>query len=322
MNMRDRLDPELVSTLEMIEKFTGGGLDLQDIPAARTLTKQLSDIKKSQAMSIEGVTVEKREVLSGEGEPDVPVMIFRPEDSLGKLPALVWMHGGGYVIGTAEQDDLFTMSLAKSVGCVVVSVDYRLAPECPFPKPLEDCYTALKWLSTHCDELNVEKSSIAIGGASAGAGLTAGLALLVRDRAEIELVFQLLIYPMIDDCNVAPADENLPDTFIWNRACNLIGWGSYLGHEPGGKSVSPYAAAYRGEDLSGLPPAYIAVGELDLFLTENIEYAQRLLQNGVPTELHVYPGAFHGFNGYVPEADVSKRFNLDFTNALKKALFT
>jgi acetyl esterase/lipase len=203
---------------------------------------------------------------------------------------------------------------------VVASVEYRLAPEHPFPAPVEDCYAALKWLAAHSSELGVNKSRIAIGGASAGGGLAAGLALLTRDRAEVEVAFQLLIYPMIDDRNITSASETIPDTFVWTRENNLMGWRAYLGREPGGADVSPYAAAARATDLRGLPPAYIPVGDLDLFLDENITYAQRLLAAGVPTELHVYPGAFHGFNGFVPGAAVSRRFNADRDHALKRML--
>jgi len=200
-----------------------------------------------------------------------------------------------------------------------VSVEYRLAPEHPFPAPVEDCYAVLKWLATHATELGVEQNRIAIGGASAGGGLAAGLALLARDRAEVNVAFQLLIYPMIDDRNVAQANETVPDTLLWSRENNLIGWQSYLGGEPGGEDVPAYAAAFRATDLTGLPPTYIPVGELDLFLHENIAYAQRLLQAGVPTELHVYPGAYHGFDIFAPNSDVGQRFTADRNHVLKRA---
>ena len=224
------------------------------------------------------------------------------------------------MLGSVERDDLLAAHLAKVAQCVVVSVEYRLAPEHPFPAPVEDCYAALKWLATHTGELGVAPSRIAIGGASAGGGLAAGLALLTRDRAEVELAFQLLIYPMIDDRNVAPASGTLPDTFVWTRENNLMGWRAYLGREPGGADVSPYAAAARADDLAGLPPAYIPVGDLDLFLDENIEYAQRLLAAGVPTELHIYPGGYHGFNGFAPDADIAQRFNNERDEALRRIL--
>jgi acetyl esterase/lipase len=281
---------------------------------------RMSAAMLAQAPAIEGVTTEDRQVPGPEGAANVAVRLYQPADRPGTLPALLWIHGGGYVLGSVERDDPLAKHLAKVAQCVVASVEYRLAPEHPFPAPVEDCYAALKWLSTHSNELGVEKSHIAIGGASAGGGLAAGLALLARDRAEVEVALQLLIYPMIDDRNITPASKAIPDTFVWSRENNLMGWRSYLGREPGGEDVSPYAAASRATDLAGLPPAYIPVGELDLFLNENIDYAQRLLEAGVPTELHVYPGAYHGFNGFAPSAEVSQRFNADRDNALKRGL--
>jgi acetyl esterase/lipase len=195
-----------------------------------------------------------------------------------------------------------------------------LAPEHPFPAPVEDCYVGLKWLFAHANQLGVEPSRIAIGGASGGGGLAAGLALLARDRGEVQVAFQLLIYPMIDDRNVTPASYAITDPRMWNRESNRLGWKAYLGRDGGGADVSPYAAAARATDLANLPPAYIPVGALDLFVDEDIEYAQRLIQAGVPTELHVYPGAFHGFDLFAPSAMVSKQFKADRDSALKRAL--
>jgi acetyl esterase/lipase len=255
-----------------------------------------------------------------QGDPAVRVRVYQPNDRPSKLPALFWIHGGGYVMGDIEQDDRLMKQLARRIGCVAVSVDYRLAPEHPFPAPVEDCYAGLKWLFAHADELGVERSRIAIGGASGGGGLAAGLALLVRDRKEVQVAFQLLIYPMIDDRNVTPASYAITDPRMWNRESNRLGWKAYLGRDGGGLDVSPYAAASRATDLTNLPPAYIPVGALDLFVDENIEYAQRLIQAGVPTELHVYPGAFHGFDLFAPSAQVSKQFKADRDNALRRAL--
>jgi triacylglycerol lipase len=200
-----------------------------------------------------------------------------------------------------------------------VSVDYRLAPEHPFPAPLEDCYAGLAWTAAHADELGIDRERIVIVGQSAGGGLAAGLALLVRDRAEIPLCYQLLIYPMIDDRNTSTSSQLV--TKVWTREANLLGWRCYLGHEPGVGDVSPYAAAARAEDLRGLAPAFIGVGTLDVFRDENIEYAQRLLAAGVPTELHVYPGAPHGFEGLAPQAAVSQQFLRDITDALRRAMY-
>jgi acetyl esterase/lipase len=168
--------------------------------------------------------------------------------------------------------------------------------------------------------LGIDRSRIAIGGASAGGGLAAGLALLARDRGEVDVVFQLLVYPMLDDCNVAPAGDALPDTVFWTRGNNLVAWRSYLAGEPGGQGVSAYASVCRAADLKGLPAAYIAVGDQDLFAEEDIDYARRLVRAGVPTELHVYPGGCHGFDMLVPEADISRRFTSDSVRALRRAL--
>ncbi len=223
-------------------------------------------------------------------------------------------------MGDIEQDDRLMKQLVKRIGCVAASVDYRVAPEHPFPAPVEDCYAGLKWLFDNADQLGVDKSRIAIGGASAGGGLAAGLALLVRDRKEVPVIFQLLIYPMIDDRNQTPASYAITDPRVWNRESNRLGWKAYLGREGGAPDVSPYAAAARATDLTNLPPAFISVGTLDLFVDENIEYAQRLIQAEVPTELHVYPGAFHGFDLFAPAAQVSKQFKADRDNALKRAL--
>ena len=320
MKMISRVDLELVPPLEEFLSLTGGGIKLHDISSARKMMDEIFATMIKGLPTIEGITSEDRQVLGPEDAPYVTVRIYQPTDRPETLPALLWIHGGGYVLGSVEMDDLAAKQLTKSIQCVVASVEYRLAPENPYPAPVEDCYAALKWLSIHSDEFGVEKSRIAIGGASAGGGLAASLALLARDRKEVEVAFQLLIYPMIDDRNITPASDAFPDTFVWSRENNLIGWKSYLGHEPGVEGVSPYAAACRATDLSGLPSAYISVGDLDLFLNENIEYAQRLLEAGVPTELHVYPGAFHGFDSFAPKADISQRFNVERDTVLKHVL--
>jgi acetyl esterase/lipase len=244
------LDPELAAPLEGFLALMGGTLNLQAIPAVRAGMAQMAAAMKDQLPVIEGVTTEDRMVPSPEGAPDVLVRVYQPTQRPATLPALLWIHGGGYVLGTMEGDDLLAKQLATAVECVVVSVEYRLAPEHPFPAPVEDCYAALKWLAAHTDELGVNPSRIAIGGASAGGGLAAGLALLARDRAEMDIAFQLLIYPMIDDRNVTQASETVPDTLLWTRENNLIGWRSYLGYEPGGEDGTPPCFCYTVADPS------------------------------------------------------------------------
>lgn len=318
MTFLDQLDPELRAVVEKLP--SDRGLNLNNIVVARAGMNKMVTALLANFPPVEGVTSADRFAPGAHGDPAVRVRVYRPNDQPNQLPALLWIHGGGYVMGDIEQDDRLMKQLVKRIGFVAVSVDYRLAPEHPFPAPVEDCYAALKWLFAHTDELGVKPSRIAIGGASGGGGLAAGLALMARDRGEVAIAFQLLIYPMIDDRNVTPASYAITDLRMWHRESNRLGWKAYLGRDGGGADVSPYAAASRATDLSKLPPAYIPVGALDLFVDENIEYAQRLVQAGVPTELHVYPGAFHGFDLFAPSAKVSKQFKADRDDALKRAL--
>jgi acetyl esterase/lipase len=229
----------------------------------------------------------------------VGVRLFRPTRVTGRAPALLWIHGGGYVIGKAAQDDELCRRYARELGATVASVDYRLAPEHPYPAPLEDCYSALQWLVRLP---SVDPSQVAIGGASAGGGLAAALALLVRDRGEIPLAVQLLVYPMLDDRTVGRHLDN-PGLRLWNSSSNKYGWSAYLG------GADPEVAVpARREDLSGLPPAWLGVGTLDLFHDEDLAYAERLRAAGVRCDVEIVEGAFHGFDGILPKAEVSRSF--------------
>lgn len=310
---RHLVDPELLQLLEDFPTMRLTREALPDIRAARAaqLAQQLAsepafpDIEESE-----------RHVPA---EPDVRVLVYLPKQAARPLPALVWIHGGGYVLGSADADGLQMKTLVANVGCAVVSVDYRLAPEAPFPAGVEDCYAALRWTYANAAELGVDKDRIAIGGASAGGGLGAALALLARDRAEVPVAFQLLLVPMLDDRTAAQAEQHpFTGEFVWTPHNNHFGWSSLLGHEPGRSGVSPYASPARAEALAGLPPAYISTGSLDLFLEEDMEYARRLARAGVPTELHVYPGAFHGFSR-AANARVSKAYTRDYMHALQRA---
>ena len=268
----------------------------------------------------EGTSLEVRMIPGPIGAPDVQVHIYKPDGVEGLLPAIYHIHGGGYVMGAAKTLEFAHRPMAKTLGCVIVSVDYRLAPEHPFPAPIEDCYAGLRWTVENAATLGIDTARIGVMGESAGGGLAAALALLVRDRGEYTLAFQHLTYPMIDDRTCTMAEPH-PYTgeFIWTSHNNRFGWAALLGSEPGGLDVSPYAAASRATDLAGLPPAYIMTGSLDLFLEEDIEYARRLLRAGVPTELHVYPGGFHGFDIF-PAAEVSAAAQAARMAALKRAL--
>lgn len=266
------------------------------------------------------VTVEDRHVPGPTGAPDVRVRLYRTASLPASAPALLWIHGGGMIAGTVEATDAYCSRIADELGVFVASVDYRLAPEHPYPAPLEDCYAALRWFASSAADLGIDPARLAIGGASAGAGLAAGLALLARDRGEIAICYQHLVYPMVDDTNTTPSSHAILDARVWCRATNLVGWSAYLAGRAGGEDVEPYAAPARATDLSGLPPAYICVGTLDMFMDEDIAYARALLEAGVPVELHVYPGAFHGSVNSVPNAALSRRWKQDELDSIRRAL--
>ncbi len=313
-------DPQLAARLALFERAIPGGITLENIPATRKFLKELNAAVVAGAANFPGVASSDHYAPGPAGAPAVMVRIYQPETRPALLPALLWIHGGGYVLGDVASDDLKAKKLALALNCVVASVEYRLAPEYPFPAPLEDCYAALKWLSAHARQFGVNPERIAVGGASAGGGLAAALALLARDRGEVSVCYQLLIYPMIDDSNVKQAGPGVPDAPTWTRANNLIGWHSYLAQEPGIAGIPYHAAAIRAADVRGLPPTYIGVGTADLFRDEAIAYAQRLMKAGIKTELHVYADGFHGFDDYAAESDTAKRFLGEQVHLLARAL--
>jgi len=269
----------------------------------------------------------ERHIPGPSGAPDLRLVIVDPAPGTkGRpvlRPALLHMHGGGYVSGFAGQFNPFLQAVAQNCGCLVVSVDYRLAPETHFPGSLEDNYTALRWLYKNSDELGVDRKRIAIGGESAGGSHSALLAIAARDRREIPILFQLLIYPALDD-RTGSTRQPPPSIgqFVWNAGSNRFGWTSFLGVPAGSPTVPAGAVPARVENLAGLPPAFIGVGALDLFVDEDVEYARHLIDAGVPTELLVVPGAFHGFDVFVPDAAVSKRFTESWVVALRRAFAT
>ena len=236
----------------------------------------------------------------------VVVRVHRPRTATATRPCIYSIHGGGYILGSYSMDDTRLEPWCTALDCIGVSVEYRLAPEHPYPAPLEDCYAGLRWVHEHAAELGVDASRVGIAGLSAGGGLAAALALLARDRDEPPIAFQLLDSPMLDDRQVTPSSRGvgLP---VWSRESNEFGWRAYLGELYGGDV--PYTAAPgRAVGLSGLAPTFVCVGTCDGFRDEDIEYATRLNQAGVPTELHVYPGAPHGF-GMFPDSAVARQAN-------------
>ena len=270
---------------------------------------------------VEGVSAESVEIPGPPGEAPISVRVYRPEGLKTPSPALLWIHGGGFILGSPEQDELSSATFAKELGIVVVAARYRLAPKHPFPAPMDDCYAALKWLHDNAASLGVRADRIAIGGGSAGGGLAAGLTLLARDRKQIPVAFQLLVYPMLDDRTVTRTDVDGANHRMWTQAANRYGWASYLGKEPGGAEAPIYAAPARAGDLSGLPPTWIGVGTYDLFHDEDQAYVQRLKSAGVPLEVETVERAYHGFDVFNPQAPVVKRFRQSQVDAMRRVLF-
>jgi acetyl esterase/lipase len=294
--MAERLDPDIATLFADVNRPVFEAATSRDgIPAMRErrfLAVELSD------------NVERNDHLVGD-DPAVRVRVHRPKGLEGPLPCVVSLHGGGYIVGSYEGDDVRHDRLCQKLGYVGVAIDYRLAPETPYPGPLEDCYTGLKWVHENATTLGVDPERIGVFGASAGGGLAAGLGLLARDRGEVPIAFQQLIYPMLDDRRCTATSSW--DALIWSPASNELGWSCYLGDLFGTEDVPAYAAAARGTDLAGLPPTFICVGTLDLFCDENIDFAKRLNHAGVPVELHVYPGAPHGFDMMMAQSEPSRR---------------
>jgi acetyl esterase/lipase len=274
------------------------------LPALRVLTKLAAIARRPDAQVVSV-------------NANVSVHVFRPASAPPRAPALLWIHGGGMVLGDAGQDSGFCRGVAEQLNIIVVSVAYRLAPEHPFPAPLEDCYAALQWLARQPD---IDSARIAIGGASAGGGLAAALALLAKQRGEIRPVLQLLSYPMLDDRTTTRTDIDPRGLRLWSPASNRFGWRAYLGSAVADGEAPPLAAPARHDDLSGLPPAWIGVGSNDLFHDEDVTYARRLRQAGVATTLHLVPGAYHNFDSIEAKAAISRAFVKAQTAALDEAL--
>lgn len=311
MDIDALLDPEVKAALAGAPSFALTDELLPKVRAARAAEWDLvplSDEVERRSITVPGP----------EGAPDVVLRVHRARAASGALPCVYWMHGGGLVVGGAQQDDQRFDRWCVRHGVVGVSVEYRLAPETPYPGPLEDCYAGLRWTHEHAAELGIDPDKIGITGVSAGGGLCAGLALLARDRGEVPVQFQLLDCPMLDD-RQATASSQLDGLIVWSKASNTFGWRSYLGDLYGRADVPPYAAPARAEDLAGLPEAYVCVGGADGFRDEDITYAMRLYAAGVPTELHVYPGAPHGVAAWT-ESEVAKRYTRDQLDWLARQL--
>lgn len=298
------MDPELSPFVSLFPPATLG-----DPAVARRALAELAEVMPIP--DTPGLDIYEQRV---PGVPDVPVRIYRPQHPQG---AVVWLHGGGFVMGDLDSEHPWAVRVAVESGATVVSVGYRLAPENRYPAALDDAYSALEWVSHNVDALGSERERVAVGGHAAGANLAAAIALRARDEAGPPICFQLLNQPALDDRQESWSARNFTDTVFMIRAKVTESWRHYLGGEPG----TPYAAPARATDLSGLPPAYIATAEFDPNRDEALSYGMRLLQAGVPVELHQWPGTFHGSQAIL-DADISQRQLAELSGALRRALAT
>ena len=300
-NLDERVHPDLK---ENFAKYPAINITAETLPALRkgfvseTLPKD------------ESIEVYDEVIASG-----LRVRVYRPKTEQKDYPGLLWIHGGGHIVGLPEQDEALLLRIVREADCIIAAPDYRLAPEYPYPADVDDCYEALVRLT---ESLPVRKDRIAVAGQSAGGGLTAAVTLRARDAGGPAIHFQMPLYPMLDCRNITPSVSQIVDHRVWNKDFNVTAWKMYLADVSG--DVPVYASPALAEDVSNLPAAYIMVGQLDPFRDESMTYAQRLLRSGVPVELHVVPGVFHGFEGYFPDAEVSRRAVNEYVKALAEAL--
>ncbi|WP_322749735.1 MULTISPECIES: alpha/beta hydrolase [unclassified Frankia] len=298
-------DAELAAALEALGAYLPSSVTPEMIPGFREAMGGMvmadEELARGGAFDVQDVAVP-----GPPGAPDVSLLVCRPAAASAPYAALYYMHGGGMIIGNNRLGVPETLDWAQELGLVVISVEYRLAPEHPHPAPVEDCYAGLLWTAAHAAELGVDPARIVIAGSSAGGGLAAALALLTRDRGGPTLAGQMLLCPMLDDRNDTPSARQMAGRGVWDHTANATGWSALLGADRGGPDVSPYAAPARADDLSGLPPAFVDVGSAETFRDEDVAYATRIWQAGGVAELHVWPGGFHGFDMLAPHAAVSQ----------------
>lgn len=266
------------------------------------------------------IAIKNIKIDNGDRSTKIRLRIYQPVSPTRIAPVLIWMHGGGYIIGKPEMEDAHCIRFVRELGIHIVSVDYRLAPKYPFPAGLEDCYSALIWAKDHAEIFGFDANRIGIGGTSAGGGLAAALAQLALDRKEVFPIFQLLKYPMLDDRTALRTDIDDSNSPTWSQKSNRFGWESYLGEQYGADKTPAYSVPIHREDLSRLPPAWIGVGTLDVFYEEDMIYAQRLKEAGVKCDLNIVEGAFHGFDVFDPDLSIVHEFQKAQISALKEYL--
>ena len=303
MYTRHLVDREIAPIIDLFPRVE---LDSAPIAEIRARAAQTYSILPPPVIAPEEIMVP-----SIHGGPDIPVFLYRPAETRTGGGAILHIHGGGMVMGSVKQMQAGPAAMAAIAGVPVVSVEYRLAPEHPFPAPQEDCHSALTWLAGRADDLGFDASRIVVAGESAGGGLAAALAIMARDLGGPAIAGQLLTYPMLDHRtggDACPYRNPTTGEFIWTRASNRFGWRALQGDYKADDARRGWFSPSLADDLKGLPPAYIATGSLDLFFDENLDYARRLTAAGVPVDLHSYAGAIHAFNA-IPDAALSQRFN-------------
>lgn len=320
MGFLNRVDPQLVpglSDMEVVKSPTSSN----ELQAFRQDYARLLRDRAKAARPLEGIARDDFEVPCFDGAGTLLLRRYSPESVITPAPAIYWIHGGGMIVGSVEGDDIYCETLANETQVIVLSIDYRLAPENGSATPVEDAFTGLQWAVEHAGLLNIDPERVAVAGGSAGGGLAAGVAMLARDRRGPRILFQHLLYPMLDDRETTISSQEFPGIPSWSPENNRFAWQCLLGPAVGTSEVSPYVAPARMPDLAGLPPTLIQVGELDTFRDEDIDFAARLMQAGVRTELHVYPAAYHAWDVYNPAARLTVQAYRDRNEAFRRALW-
>ncbi|MEW2071613.1 alpha/beta hydrolase [Streptomyces sp. NPDC007346] len=301
-------DPALGAVLDAMPRDEGREPSLETVAAVRAASAAIPVPSVADVVGTRGIDVEERTVPGPDGAPDLDVTVLRPRRPGPPVPGLYNIHGGGMISGTRHQDTARLADLVEELGVVAVNVEYRLAPENPGPGPVEDCYAGLRWMSRHAAGLGVDPRRIVVMGGSAGGGLSAGVALMARERGGPSLAGQLLLCPMLDDRNTTVSSHQYTDRGTWRRAMNVLAWQALLGEQAGdpGADVPAHVAPARASDLSGLPPAFVEAGSAELFRDEDVAYASRIWAAGGRAELHIWQGAFHGFDVFAPDHEVTR----------------
>jgi acetyl esterase/lipase len=322
MTIKNQIDPQLRVALDAhLERFPGGLGTMRD-PVERRVA-HLDSLRAAAAGMPENsnVTKEDREVPRLTGGGTIHIRIYRPVNNIETLPAIFAIHGGGMFMGSIEADDAHASTLCEDSGTVTIAIDYRLAPEFPYPAGLDDCFTVLKWIFDNSIKLGIDSEKVAVYGESAGGNLALALGLMARDLGAPKIAFLAPIYPMLDDRSTTPSSYEVIDVGVWDRHEQLEAWQWYLGSQSGSADIPIYAAPGRAEDFANLPPTFIDVGTIDLFRDEVITLVGKIASSGVPVEFHLYPGAYHAAELFAPEADLSKLIWRNRITALRSALF-